>query len=273
LPYAAADVREESDVDLTLSGGGGDVTNSIGMKLKRIPAGKFLMGAAKEDAADDEKQHEVEITRDFYLGVYEVTQKEWKEVMGDNPSYYGRNGTGKASVANVADKDLDNFPVEFVTWHQTQVFLKKLGERKEEKAAGRTYRLPSEAEWEYACRAGARTYKKYHFGDSLTPKLANYSGAGVGRTCKVGSYDANEWGIHDMHGNVWEWIADWYDAKYYANSPRRDPKGPEKGTSRVLRGGAWSFGPNDSRSAKRLSWGPENKNYDLGFRVVMIQAR
>jgi formylglycine-generating enzyme required for sulfatase activity len=275
-PHASADVRDESDVDLTLAGGGRDVTNTVGMKLKRIPAGKFLMGAAKDDtnaSADEKPQHEVEITKDFYLGVCEVTQKQWKEVMGDNPSYYSRNGTGKANVANVADRDLEDFPVEYVTWHQTQDFLKKLGERKEEKSLGRTYRLPTEAEWEYACRAGARTYKKYHFGDQLLPKLANYSGAGVNRTCKVGSYAANEFGLHDMHGNVWEWIADWHDPNYYANSPKRDPKGPPKGTSRVLRGGAWSFGPNDSRSAHRLSWGPENKNYDLGFRVVLVADR
>jgi formylglycine-generating enzyme required for sulfatase activity len=275
-PLLAADVEPASDADLTLDEGGRDVVNGVGMKLIHVRKGKFLMGAAKEDAAaeaQERPQHEVEITKDFFIGATEVTQKQYKAVMGANPSQFRRGGARQNDVQNVAEKDLDDFPVETVTWHDTQKFIDKLNALPAERNAGRRYRLPTEAEWEYCCRAGEKTYKKYSFGDQINPKLANYSGGGPGRACKVASYPSNAWGISDMHGNVYEWVADWHDPIYYSNSPRRDPQGPKNGKDRVLRGGAWTFAPNQIRTAYRLSWGPGNKNPDLGFRVVMDRVR
>ncbi len=193
-----------------------EVTNSIGMKLALIPAGKFLMGSPKDekDRLLAEEQHEVSITKPFYLGVYEVTQAEYEKVMENNPSCFSANGDGKYSVN---DMDTSRFPVENVSWDDAVAFCKKLSELPEEKKAGRVYRLPTEAEWEYACRAGTKT--PFHYGDSLSSKQANfcghfpYGGADKGpwlkRTAKVDTYAANAFGLYDMHGNVWEWCQDW----------------------------------------------------------------
>jgi formylglycine-generating enzyme required for sulfatase activity len=275
-----------------------DVTNSAGMKFRRIPAGKFLMGSPKgeKNRKDDETQHEVEITKAFYLGVYEVTQKQFKEIMGYNPSCYSRDGKAadkgtyndlskpagrKDQVKAVSDDDLAMFPVENVSYEEVQEFIKKLNAAQAEKKAGRTYRLPTEAEWEYACRGGAKAPKAYHFGDAITPKLANVGGPLGGfkkgreyldRTCKVGSYAANAFGLHDMHGNVCEWVADWYDKDYYANSPKKDPKGPDKGTERVTRGGNWLDDGRRSRSATRVKDEPAYRRAWLGFRLVLVQG-
>src|SRR5262249_38059964 len=144
------------------------ITNSIGMKLVLIPAGKFTMGSPageKKRAAGEGPQHEVEITKPFYLGVYEVTQEEYEKVSGKNPSWFSANGRERNKVAKLVTK---RFPVENVTWFEARTFCTTLSEREEEKKAGRTYRLPTEAEWEYACRAGAKKYQIFHFGDALT---------------------------------------------------------------------------------------------------------
>jgi formylglycine-generating enzyme required for sulfatase activity len=291
LPWLApaADAEPER-VDLTLRDAGRDLTNSLGMRFRHVPAGTFMMGAPEGDAdaaAHEKPRHEVEITKAFYLGVHEVTQKQFRAVMGYNPSYFSRDGKlannetygllprgGMGRVKEVADSDLDDFPVENVSWSESQKFLDKLNARPEERRSRRTYRLPSEAEWEYACRAGAKGYRKWHTGDELPDKLANHDNR-LRRTSKVGSYPANDFGIHDMHGNAWEWCADWYGEDYYAASPRRDPQGPAKGGSRVLRGGCWNGenGRGSTRSAYRLSWGPDQRNYDTGFRVVLVEAR
>jgi formylglycine-generating enzyme required for sulfatase activity len=256
------------------------ITNSIGMKLVHIPAGKFLMGSPKEekDRADNEEQHEVVITKPFYMGVYAVTQAEYVHVMDQNPSWFCAQGNGKASVAGI---DTSRFPVEQVMWDDAVAFCKELSQLPEEKKAGRIYRLPTEAEWEYACRAGTTT--PCHYGNSLSSKQANfygdcpYCGAEKGpflnRPTKVGSYLPNDFGLYDMHGNVWQWCLDWYDPKYYENGVRRDPAGPEVGSFHVFRGGGWSNTGLDCRSAIRGRVKPPVAgSQSLGFRVVAVQS-
>ncbi len=256
-----------------------EITNSIGMKLALIPAGKFLMGSPKDEKEREpfEEQHEVSITKPFYLGVYGVTQAEYEKVTENNPSYFSPKGDGKDKVK---DMDTSGFPVERVSWDDAQAFCKKLSELPEEKKAGRVYRLPTEAEWEYACRAGTKT--PFHYGDSLSSKQANfcghfpYGGADKGpylkRTAKVGTYAANAFGLYDMHGNVWEWCQDWYDHDYYKNSPKEDPPGPAQASYRVVRGGGWHNNGRDCRSAGRFSLEPGNRSNNLGFRVAAVQS-
>ena len=245
-------------------------SNSLGMKFALIPAGKFLMGSpeSEEDRDEDEgPQHEVEITRPFSLGVHPVTQEQYKKVMGKNPSRFTRKKGGGA-----------NHPVEQVSWEEAVEFCHKLTGRPEEKASGRTYRLPTEAEWEYASRGGANSSSPFFFGDSLSSAQANfdgnfpYGGAAEGpylqRTTPVGSYRPNAFGLFDMHGNVWEWCADWYDANYYEQSPRQDPQGPQNGNLRVLRGGSWPNVGRYCRSACRYGLEPGNRISFIGFRVL-----
>jgi formylglycine-generating enzyme required for sulfatase activity len=184
----------------------------------------------------------------------------------------------------VAGTNTDDFPVETVSWNDAVEFCKKLSERAAEKKAGRKYRLPTEAEWEYSCRGGASSsYQVFHFGNSLSSKQANFNGnypyggadkaVFLNRTCKVGSYTKNRFGLHDMHGNVWEWCSDWYDKDYYAKSSRRDPQGPSKGSSRVLRGGGWSDRGLNCRSAFRNGISePADRVISMGFRVALVPA-
>lgn len=254
------------------------VNNSLDMKFVHIPKGKFLMGspAAEEQRGDDEWQHEVALTKDFYLGVHEVTQGQYERIMGNNPSCFTPTGAGKAKVRM---KDTSQCPVECVTWHQAVEFCKKLGDRPDEKAAKRTYRLPTEAEWEYACRAGTKT--ALHYGNVVDSYSANFNGLspyGLGRggpflraTSKVGDYPPNKFGLFDMHGNVMEWCSDWYAADYYKNSPKEDPSGPATGTEKVTRGGSWSNSGKACRSAVRTKLAPDQSHYGLGFRVVLVQ--
>jgi formylglycine-generating enzyme required for sulfatase activity len=221
--------------------------------------------------------------------VHEVTQGQFKKVMGYNPSYFSKDGKGKQGVAYGSWKpgggkeevkglgSTDDLPVEQVSWQEAQAFLKKLSERPQEMKKGRKYRLPTEAEWEYACRAGTTT--AFHYGDSLSSQQANFKGSRpyggattgpyLGRTSQVGSYKPNAFGLHDMHGNVSEWCQDWYGEDYYKGSPRRDPAGPSKGSSRVMRGGCWGFGGEDCRSAFRFRDSPGDRSSDLGFRVAL----
>ncbi len=236
-----------------------DFTNSIGMKFVWIKPGSFMMGSPKEEKErfDFETQHKVTLTKGFYMGVYTVTQEQWKEVMGNNPSSF---------------KGEKNLPVETVSWDDCQEFIKKLREKDKKQ-----YRLPSEAEWEFACRAGTTT--PFHFGETISTDQANYNGdftygegkKGVHRkkTTPVGSFPANAWGLHDMHGNVMEWCQDcWSD---YPQKDVVDPTGPEKpekGESRVLRGGSWSGYPLHCRSANRYGIEPGSRgNGVLGCRL------
>jgi formylglycine-generating enzyme required for sulfatase activity len=235
------------------------LTNSVGMKLALIPAGEFLMGAAdgEQEARDDERpRHHVRITRPFYLGVFEVTQEEYERVMGSNPSFFSPAGPGKDRVAG---RKTGRFPVEQVSWHEAVEFCRRLSALPEEKKAGRVYRLPTEAEWEYAGRAG--TTSATHHGPSLSARQANFNGrdpygaAEAGpfllRPAEVGSYAPNAWGLYDMHGNVWEWCADWYGADYYRHAPTADPAGPASGSARVIRSGGWRTEGASCRSAFR----------------------
>jgi formylglycine-generating enzyme required for sulfatase activity len=238
-----------------------EITNSVGMRLNLIPAGKFVMGSPKDEQVQktftylaEKPQHEVEISKDFYLGVYEVTQGEWKKVIGANPS---RSTVG------------DDFPVDSVNDVDALKFIAKLNELEKQTLGGWLYALPTEAQWEYACRGGSPTYQKYHFGDGIWPRNANYGGSG-GRTHKVGSCPPNTFGLYDMHGNVAEWCADYYDTTYYARSPKTDPLCLE-GAHRVTRGGSWGNAAKDCRSASRSS--TNHGGPTQGFRVARIQAR
>jgi formylglycine-generating enzyme required for sulfatase activity len=250
------------------------VSNSIGMRLVRIPPGKFLMGSPQGEEGRDgnEIQHEVENTRGFYLGAFEVTQGQFAAVMGAHPSYHSRDGktlpTTKYYLANPAGdesapSDTRDHAVENVTWDDAVAFCEKLSALPAEKAAGRVYRLPTEAEWEYACRAGAST--AYHYGASPSSCLANLGE----RRFQVGSYPPNAFGLYDMHGNVWEWCAD--APRSYTERPACDPCGPMKGDVRVIRGGGGGYVPDFHRSAKRNYRSTYLPDWDLGFRVVMAR--
>jgi uncharacterized protein (TIGR02996 family) len=255
-----------------------EVVNSIGMRLALIPPGRFRMGSPSgENERGDEEAHEVEITRAFYLGVFAVTQGQWLRVMGYNPSYFCATGGGRELVRGM---DTGDFPVEMVGWKDAQAFLETLAALPEEKEVGWRYRLPSEAEWEYACRGGASSSTPFCFGESLSSTQANfdgaqpYGGAGegpfLGRTCPAGSYRANAWGLFDLHGNVWEWCSDWYAEDYYGNSPAQDPLGPSNGSRRVVRGGSWSDLGLNCRAAYRDRGSPSNGGNYLGFRVAAV---
>jgi formylglycine-generating enzyme required for sulfatase activity len=234
------------------------ITITIGMKFVLIPAGKFMMGSPIDEPErdDDEKQHEVKITKPFYLQITEVSQAQWEKVMGNNPSHFKDCG--------------DDCPVERVSWDDAQKFISKLNQME----GTNKYRLPTEAEWEYACRAGTTT--PFFTGKCISTDQANYDGRDAGENCpkgqyrekpvEVGSFQPNVWGLHDMHGNVWEWCQDWY-GDYPSNSVV-DPQGPDKGESRVLRGGSWVSRARYVRSAFRYSYFPVDRFYFNGFRVA-----
>jgi formylglycine-generating enzyme required for sulfatase activity len=235
-----------------------EITNSIGMKLVLIPKGTFMMGSpeSEEGRQKDETQHEVTISKDYYLGVTEVTQGQYEKVMGTNPSYFliGRI-RGSSS----------NHPIEQVSWEDAVEFCKKLSDLPEEKKAGRMYRLPTEAEWEYACRAGSKT--AYSFGES-SKSLGDYAWFDVNsQTHPVGEKKTNAWGLCDMYGNVWEWCSDWYGE--YPKGAVSDPRGPKEGSRRVVRGGGWCYEAADCRSAYRYGLDPSRHSYFFGFRVAL----
>jgi formylglycine-generating enzyme required for sulfatase activity len=255
------------------------LTNSLGMKFVLIPAGTFRMGSPANEqgrSPDEGPVHDVSITRAFFLGVYPVTQEQFQRLMGTNPSHFCRAGRGRDSVKG---EDTHLFPVEKVTWGSAVAFCRKLSELPEEAGRGRSYRLPTDAEWEYACRAG-KDGEPFHFGASLSAAQANFDGsqpygraASVGAYLKhptaVGSYPPNDFGLFDMHGNVWEWCSDWYAEDYYGHSPAEDPQGPESGQQRVLRGGCWSSSAANCRSAYRGRSEPGNHVYRFGMRVLL----
>jgi formylglycine-generating enzyme required for sulfatase activity len=256
LVAVCGNVREEAPWWITVGSNlPREITNSIGMKLVLIPAGHFRMGspATEKGRGPDEEQHEVEITRPFYLGACEVTQEEYQKVMNANPSHFSAKGKGK---------DMGRLPVESVSWEEAVEFCRKLSKRPQE-GGSRTYRLPTEAEWERACRGGVLSHQVFHFGNSLSSEQANfdgrepYSDAAPGqtlsRTTPVGSYGRkNPFRLLDMHGNVWEWCSDWYNKDHP-----------------VLRGGSWKAPPRQCRSASRRGLGPGERADDVGFRVVL----
>ena len=204
-----------------------------GMEFVRISKGTFIMGSPKTEAdrGEDEEQHSVTIAKDFWLGSTEVTQQQWMKVMGNNPSAHQNCGP--------------RCPVENVTYFDVLEFLRRLNEHN----SGATYRLPTEAEWEYACRAGTTT--AFSFGDMLTTKQARFDAQDG--PVPVKSFPANSWGLFDMHGNVWEWTSDWYDSTEI---------------KRVIRGGSWYFGADSARCALRYTHEPKDRGFSLGFRIV-----
>ena len=222
------------------------ITNSLGMEFVLIPAGEFLMGSANGDK-DERPVHTVRISQAFYLEKYEVTQGQWEAVMGTNPSQF--KGDPKR-------------PVEQVSWEDAQEFIRKLNA----KEGGTKYRLPTEAEWEYAARAGSTT--AYSFGDDVTQlgEYAWYDQNAGNTTHPVGQRKPNAWGLYDMHGNVWEWVQDWYGD--YAAATVTDPQGSSSGSVRVIRGGGWFGNAGDCRAAYRSYAPPGDRIADCGLRLL-----
>ncbi len=232
-------------------------SSTVTQRCRWIAPGTFQMGSleGEVDRSDDETQHEVTLTRGYWLADTACTQALWQAVMGDNPSEF------KDDPAN---------PVEQVSWDDIQVFLARLNERVPGLGAG----LPTEAQWENACRAGTAT--PLSFGDNITPAQVNYNGEFPyadgkkgqvrERTVPVQSLPPNLWGLYEMHGNVWEWCADWYGD--YPEGPQIDPSGPPEGVSRVLRGGSWISGGQHCRAATRFRFGPGGRISDIGFRLA-----
>ena len=248
------------------------------IEMVPIRGGTFTMGSPANEPSrnNDETQHQVTISP-FYMSKYAITQAEYEAVVGENPSRFKQEGA--------------NLPVENISWFDAIEFCNSLSELEGLTPAytitgtgngrvvawnrdGNGYRLPTEAEWEYACRAETTT--AFNTGSNITDEQANYDGtspynnnaSGIYRrkTTPVGSFSANEWGLCDMHGNMWEWCWDWYGN--YPSGAQTDPMGPASGTYRVLRGGAWFDGGRHLRSASRFNYIPSNRNYFFGFRVV-----
>jgi formylglycine-generating enzyme required for sulfatase activity len=232
------------------------LAEGVEMTFSFIPPGAFLMGSPTEEVrrGENETQHRVTLTQGFFLGVHPVTQAQWQAVMGNNPSHFKG----------------ENLPVEHVSWEDSLGFCRILGER-----GGKRYRLPTEAEREYACRAGTTT--PFPAGKTVSTEQANFEGTypyGVGergvyreKTTPVGSFPCNPWGLFDMTGNVWEWCADWYGV--YPSTAPNDPQGSSTGTMRVLRGGSWYDGLRGCRSAYRNFCEPSQRLYHYGCRVVL----
>ncbi len=223
-----------------------------GITFIKIEPGCFQMGRDanfKESSRNELPTHKACISKSFYLGETEVTQMQWTKVMGENPSKY---------------KFLNN-PVERVSWNDVQEFLQKLNARD----GGNHFRLPTEAEWEYAARAGSTTVYSYGNDADDLSKYAWFGNEGYGGKAKpVAEKKPNPWGLYDMHGNVWEWVQDWYSETGYANSAETDPTGPESGKYKVSRGGSWVGSAFNLRSCVRFSGLPVSRSADIGFRLV-----
>jgi formylglycine-generating enzyme required for sulfatase activity len=241
-PVSCNDAPQKKTISFDLGGG-------IKMDLVLIRPGSFRMGDKKGDP-EERPVHKVTISKPFYLGKFEVTQEQWNAVMGKNRSHF--RGA--------------KLPVERISWEDCQTFVKKLNDKFADSDI--TFSLPTEAQWEYACRAGTST--RYSFGDDEA-KLGEYAwfeDNADGKTHPVGEKTPNAWGLYDMYGNVWEWCADWYEGNYYELSPACDPIGPTTGSHRILRGGSWSDGPIYCRSAYRSCLPPWFCVYCYGFRVA-----
>lgn len=230
------------------------LSDSLPMHFRLIPAGTFRMGSPEEETGRDGDEgpvHEVRISRDFYLGIYEVTQAQWQAVMGENPAIFQHTA------------DHLQHPVESVSWLDCQTFIGKLNAL----GVGR-FRLPTEAEWEYACRAG--TTSRFYWGDDPKESLVNDYGwvnsRSFAMTHPVGQKEPNAWGLYDMNGNVWEWCRDWYGP--YPEEPQTDPTGPQEGKGRVFRGGSWYDFAVSQRSANRHRHGVDRGYTAIGLRLV-----
>ena len=237
-----------------------DLGSGVTLEMVEIPGGTFIMGSPENEAgrdSDESPQHQVTVPS-FFMGKYELTQAQYQAIVGSNPSRFKSN----------------NRPVERVSWNDAVKFCEKLSQK-----TGKNYKLPSEAEWEYACRAGTTT--PFYFGESITPELVNYNGnytyasAPKGQyrqqTTDVGSFPPNAFGLYDMHGNVWEWCQDDY-INSYNNAPTDGSALTGRSSTKLLRGGSWSNNPESCRSAYRLNYNLVNYNYSIGFRVVCSGA-
>jgi formylglycine-generating enzyme required for sulfatase activity len=313
LPRLRGDIGPVALLDVTpRPGHPRTITNSIGMTLTLIPPGEFMMGsdATDTDAQDDEfldkasgkkEKHRVRITRPFHLGVTEVTRGQFRrfvddagyrtEAEKDGKGGYGWNEEKKEfeqnpryNWQNAGFEQTDDHPVVNVSWNDAQAFIAWLS-RKE----GQTYRLPTEAEWEYACRAGTTT--RFACGDdpeglaavgnvadgTAKEKYPDWKGTIAARdgfvyTAPAGRYRSNAFGLFDMHGNVWEWCSDGYAAGYYEQSPADDPTGSVGSQSRAIRGGGWYTDPRNCRSAFRFRYAQGDRYDYLGFRVALAQT-
>ena len=233
-----------------------ELAPNVWLEMLPVSAGTFLMGTPDTEAErdDDEILHEVTLTQPFLVGKYPVTQEQWQSVMGRNPSYF-QGG---------------NLPVEMVSWNDAHEFFQKVREK-----TGQAVCLPTEAQWEYTCRAGTST--PFHFGSVLNGTQANCvvvnhtatteTGPDLQKTSQVGSYAANAWGLHDMHGNVWEWCQDWYGE--YSKEPVKDPQGVINGQYRVLRGGSWLYNAWGCRSGLRIRVPSGYQGSRCGIRLIL----
>ena len=295
-----------------------DLGGGVKMELVLIPAGEFKMGSGESAAdtatffkttygedyltadffKDEHPQHRVRITKPFYLGTYHVTRGQFRQFVkdsgyktdagkGETPGAFGWDSdkkefgfNAKYSWRNAGFEQTDEHPVVNVSWNDAMAFCNWLSKKE-----GKSYRLPTEAEWEYACRAG--TTARHYSGDDpeSLAKVGNVADAtlkakipdwkctikasdGYVFTAPVGKFKSNAFGLYDMHGNAWQWCVDWYGVEYFAKSTADDPTGPDSGDVRVLRGGSWSRGPNSGRSAYRDWRAPGDRYYDAGFRVA-----
>lgn len=236
-------------------------TNRLGMTFILLPAGTFTMGSPSSEPGqyrDEGPQHQVTLTQPFYIQQTEVTQAQWEAVMGSNPSYFSGCPT---------------CPVEEVSWNDVQTFIGYMNARGEG-----TYNLPTEAQWEYAARAGSTTAfyngEITETGSGYDPNLNAigwYAYNSGSKTHSVGQKAPNAWGLYDMSGNVWEWCWDWYSSSYYDSSPSTDPAGPSSGLNRVIRGGGWYYEARRCRSAYRNDYGPGSRYHGIGFRLILRQ--
>jgi formylglycine-generating enzyme required for sulfatase activity len=260
--------RERQDTWAANLGIPKEQTNSIGMKLVLVPSGAFTMGTDRDDlrgindTSNESPPHQVTILQPFLLGAYEVTQAEYQQVMGSNPSSAPARKSG-ASDSSVADRGRN--PVDTVSWANAVEFCRRLAVS--EHTARRVYRLPTEAEWEYACRAGAAT--RWYCGDDEddVEDIAWGRANSDDTTHPVGQKSPNAWGLYDMLGNAHEWCQDWYAPDYYQQSPDEDPIGPSKGLERVIRGGSYYNPPALCRCASRAG-APVDGSHVIGFRVL-----
>jgi formylglycine-generating enzyme required for sulfatase activity len=298
-----------------------DLGGGVKMELVLIPAGEFKMGSAESAEAtaaffnktygedlltadffkEEHPQHRVRITKPFYLGTYHVTRGQFRQFVattayktdaekgekrgawGWDPEKKEFGFNEKYSWQNAGFEQTDHHPVVNVSWNDAVAFCKWLNKKE-----GKTYRLPAEAEWEYACRAGTTT--RYYSGDDpeTLAKVGNVADAvakakfpdwkytikandGYLFTAPAGNFEPNAFGLYDMHGNAWQWCADWYGADYYAASPADNPTGPDSGNDRVLRGGSWGNWPNCARSTERNAGTPNYRTFNSGFRVARTQ--
>ena len=250
-----AEVAEEAASEKAVAGAAsplpaGPFTDPVtGMEFVFMKGGCFEMGDTFGEGHPDERPVREVCVDDFYLGKYEVTQQQWEIVMGNDPSRFKGN----------------NHPVEQVNWKDVQQFISRLNE-----GSGRKFRLPTEAEWEYAARSGGK--KEKYAGTSQEGDLGQYAWYFInsgGQTHPVGEKKPNGLGLFDMSGNVWEWCADWYGDNYYQERPKHNPAGPPNGANKALRGGSWFNDPGNLRSAYRYAFSPEYRTGSIGFRLSL----